>query len=1266
MAGKGTISITFKLDGDGKGFRAIAQDANGLRTVMASTLEQSEALKTSLINWSAAVQGLQGVDRAVGQISSQLNAITSESEEFNKAMKEANTMAGKDSAGFKQLKGEVADLAKEIPIARDQLANGLYQTISNGVLEDNWIEFLNTSARSAVGGLADINKVVGVTSTLIKNYGLEWSAAADIQDKIQLTAKNGVTSFEQLSQALPRVTGNAATLGVSIDELMGTFATLTGVSGNTAEVSTQLAAIFTALVKPSSEAAEMAAKMGIQFDAASIKAAGGFQNFLNQLDGSVKAYAQANGVLEQEVYSKLFGSAEAIRALIPLQGELADKFTANVANMVNSAGTMDAAYADMSSHGEAVNQMLRNQWAAVIDIISGVTSAAQPYINFTAGLLSTGSSAAILITTFKQLNVQQALVATRAKLASVAMTTLGLRGKSAAATVRVFSSAMKGGAYSATALKIALRGLLIATGIGAAIAVVTTIIEYFVSAADDATESVEKLDDATDDYTQAAAAAKVQIDRDVKALGDLIKAKKNTKEAVQRLNETYGELFGAHKTAQEWYKILTEKSQLYIKQIGYEAQAKALAAKVAEASINKELAAERKAELERTGKHKTTKTTTTGDARSGFVRTSVEVDTKEYNLAKKDMADATATEAELQKRLDAITKKTSEISTEINRGLASANSEVKVSEMTWQQLTDAIDKTEKSLKNTTDVAEIKRLRAYNDQLKARKKILEGMTGLGTPRTRKKKTAVADPKTYEELSTNIEIYKKKLTGVDTEEQRVIREKIARWEKAREAIEMVQKEAERPATLTTLEDIDRELSYQRTLRQKATAENIAGIDAEIKRLEELRGELERSGFAPTPIADIKTYEQLNRELAYYTALLEKADATQRVTVQKSINDLNELKKAWDYVLDDLKKPGDVSTLNTIEDLDEAISYYQQRQKKATGAEIQNIQQTITAYEKKRNALQRGIEIPSMQHEVAEINKLTGREYKVKISGMGFDELTARINELNRLLNDLDHPVTTSQRKDIESLIATYEKWRKEGVMAFDTFRSGYDSLKSTGGGIESITDALEGNGNAWQTVTGIVDGFLQIYDGIKTIVGIINMLSIATTTHTTAKTAESVAIGAATGAQTAEAVAAETNAAAQIPVIAANKLATASYMELASAAYFAAHAYIPFAGFGIASGFVTAATAMVQAIGVMPFANGGIVSGPTVGLIGEYAGASNNPEVVAPLDKLRGMLNPVGEPVIIGGTLRASGREIVCVLANETRIASKSGRKTNIKL
>lgn len=45
---------------------------------------------------------------------------------------------------------------------------------------------------------------------------------------------------------------------------------------------------------------------------------------------------------------------------------------------------------------------------------------------------------------------------------------------------------------------------------------------------------------------------------------------------------------------------------------------------------------------------------------------------------------------------------------------------------------------------------------------------------------------------------------------------------------------------------------------------------------------------------------------------------------------------------------------------------------------------------------------------------------------------------------------------------------------------------------------------------------------------------------------------------------------------------------------------------------------------SAVDPAAFANGGIVSGPTMGLVGEYPGAQNNPEVIAPLDKLKDML------------------------------------------
>jgi len=103
---------------------------------------------------------MQNVTNAVTQLSNTLNSVTEESRTFGKAMRAANTMAGKDAEGFDKLKGHVAELSKTIPMARDELANGLYQVISNGVPEDNWISYLETSAKSAVGGIADVGENV--------------------------------------------------------------------------------------------------------------------------------------------------------------------------------------------------------------------------------------------------------------------------------------------------------------------------------------------------------------------------------------------------------------------------------------------------------------------------------------------------------------------------------------------------------------------------------------------------------------------------------------------------------------------------------------------------------------------------------------------------------------------------------------------------------------------------------------------------------------------------------------------------------------------------------------------------------------------------------------------------------------------------------------------------------------------------------------------------------------------------------------------------
>ena len=584
------IKFNIKLNIDGKEQLVSATSTvENLRGVVNAAKSDIQKANAVFVNFNQQVMKLQNINGAVQQLASTLNSVTEESRTFGAAMNVANTMAGKSGDDFAKLKGQVTELSKTLPIAREELANGLYQVISNGVPEDNWIAYLQKSAKASIGGVADLGETVKVTSTIIKNYGLSWDKAGDVQDKIQLTAKNGVTSFEQLAQALPRVTSNAATLGVSIDELMATFATLTGVSGNTAEVSTQLAAIFTALVKPSSEASKMAQQMGIEFDAAAIKAAGGMRNFLTDLDKNVKAYANKSGMLEQEIYGKLFGSAESLRALGPLTGQLAAKFNENVETMKGSAGTIDDTYGKVANSGSATLQMFQNQMSEYTDAVAAAVSGFMPAVNVMAKL---GNTAVSILALNKALQVFcgiNAITKTRIIATNAAALVWNATSVRMNALTQVISASFRGAAVSATTLKLAMQGLLISTGVGVAIVALTEAISYLMSSSGKAADSTKELSEAElaaqsarQQEAQQIKAVYSELDVNISKLKNFKGSKEEEKRIVGEMNRTYGETMGYYSTVSQWYTALIGNSKAYCSQMINEIRIRDLANKAAD------------------------------------------------------------------------------------------------------------------------------------------------------------------------------------------------------------------------------------------------------------------------------------------------------------------------------------------------------------------------------------------------------------------------------------------------------------------------------------------------------------------------------------------------------------------------------------------------------------------------------------------------------------------------------------------------------------
>ena len=779
----------------------------------------------------------------------------------------------------------------------------------------------------------------------------------------------------------------------------------------------------------------------------------------------------------------------------------------------------------------------------------------------------------------------------------------------------------------AIAMRAAILGLMAVSGVGLAIAAVAGIISLFASNTDDATDSMKaanrearlaeeeagrlsELESATADaYTNAASTLNIYQ----KKLKDLIDKKatgaditKEEKKLVGELNDTYGETMGYFASVSSWYEALIANSEDYCRQMVLEAKTRTLANQIAakEAETHNLIYDEQGNKKKYSTQNETyTETEFVEDVNgqrlpSGWHEVEIP-GTSELDKVNQQIADNRAAVAHLQQQMQDAVKEASQLNFSV-RGSATRPNPTPT-------------------KPTKSGKEDKQL-------------------------------IENARTYKDLTNNVAYYQQELEKCDiTDTNRVMT--LARAKKAAEdavkAFKDMTDAAMMPTELNTLDDYDKKLQALRNQRRTASKENIAQIDAEIERIEAAKQALEDESVAALQDEEIRTYDQLNKKLAYYNRLLKSGDEAQREFAQNGINRLNELQEKWDDALAAMSLP---TTTNNIKDIDAAISFYSARQQKEDADQIQKTQRIIDELTAKKKSLQLGIELPEMQREIGEVNALSGREYKVRIKGYGFDELTKKIRELQRILADTKNPVTDSQRRDIEGMIAVYEKWRKQSISAFGSLRDGWNGIKGIGSGIESISNALEGNGNAWQKVTAFVDGFIQIVEGINTVIGIIDMLTTATTAHTIAKGAESAAIVTATTTQGVEAAAQEVAAAAAIPTIIANKALTASYVQLASAMYMAAHAYIPFAGFGIGAGFSAAAVAMVQAIGLMPFADGAVVSGPTMALIGEYAGASNNPEVVAPLDKLRDMIEPQGE---VFGKVRfeLEGRKLVGVIERE---------------
>ena len=243
---------------------------------------------------------------------------------------------------------------------------------------------------------------------------------------------------------------------------------------------------------------------------------------------------------------------------------LAKVITQNVGNM-----NAELAKTDAGKQKQLENTLgdIKEQMGALVQGIAPyVTMASQITITIT-GVVKLTTSLYAAIKAFSTLTV----VTEATSRAKVGMT----------AVVRVLTATIQGEAVGATtaavatrALGVAVKSLLISTGVGIAIVALTEAINYLMNSSDDAAKSVDKLSEAEQEAkmthqqtAQQISSVRSEMMQNIAALKNFKGSKEQEKAMVQQMNTKYGEAMGYYSTVSQWYQTLTANSKAYCNQM---------------------------------------------------------------------------------------------------------------------------------------------------------------------------------------------------------------------------------------------------------------------------------------------------------------------------------------------------------------------------------------------------------------------------------------------------------------------------------------------------------------------------------------------------------------------------------------------------------------------------------------------------------------------------------------------------------------------------
>lgn len=364
---KKTIELKAKTEAAGGKLKKVGSLADKIKgTKVVQVAVKGAAAATKALGKAALI----GTAAAFAATATAGTVAVKQAVEYQSQMQNVGTLLDGDVKGKLQgMSKELKQVSLDTGVATSDLTDGLYQVVSAFGESADSTKQLEIAAKAAKAGNSTTTDSINLLSAVTKGYG-DTSAAAmqKASDLAFMTVKLGQTSFPELASSMGQVVPLASTLKVSQEELFGAMSTLTGVTGSTSEVTTQLKATMQSFLSPSAEMEKTLQKMGYASGAAALESEG-LGGILTQLMDSV------NG--DTVAFANLFSSVEAKNAVLALAGNQAADFAKKTEDMKNASGAAENAFQTQTDSVEAMVGKLKNAGSVMM---TSLGEKALPYL----------------------------------------------------------------------------------------------------------------------------------------------------------------------------------------------------------------------------------------------------------------------------------------------------------------------------------------------------------------------------------------------------------------------------------------------------------------------------------------------------------------------------------------------------------------------------------------------------------------------------------------------------------------------------------------------------------------------------------------------------------------------------------------------------------------------------------------------------------------------------------------------------------------------